>query len=515
MFNKIKIMFLSITAIMMLACGGPKEKEKEEETVKEQPKVRDTIVVAQGADATSLDPHATNDQTSSRVYVQLYDTLVKTDLDMEIVPGLAKSWEQLDSLTTVFKLREGVKFHNGEELKAGDVKFTIDRMLKFPRVQHIVQAVDRVEVVDDYTVKVITREPFGALLKHLSHTSASILNEKAVTEGEEGYGMEPVGTGAFSFVKWDAGDKIVLRANEEYFRGAPEIKNLVFKRIPEGSGRTIALERGEVDIVYDIGPIDVGAVKGNADLILVEEVSLSMVYLGFNMKREPYNNLKVREAIGYAIKVDDIINAVLVGQGIEANSPIGPKVFGHNANIKPPKHDIEKAKALLAEAGYPNGFKTRIWTNDDQIRVQVARLIKAQLEQVGIKADINIVEWGRYLDKTARGEHEMFLLGWVSVTGDADYGLYGLFHSTTQGGAGNRSFYVNPQVDDLLDRAKLSTDNDERIALYGEAQELVQRDLPIRALYHQFQNAGIQNDIEGFNLNPTGRHRIYGVRIKE
>ena len=159
MFKNIKVILLSIAAVMTLAaCGGPPE-----EKAADLPRIRDTIVIAQGADAASLDPHAAHDQPSSRVYVQLYNSLVETDLEMNIIPGLAESWEQPDPLTTVFKLRKGVKFHNGEELKAGDVKFTIDRMLKSPRVQHIIQVVDRVEVVDDYTVKFITKKPFGAL----------------------------------------------------------------------------------------------------------------------------------------------------------------------------------------------------------------------------------------------------------------------------------------------------------------------------------------------------------------
>jgi peptide/nickel transport system substrate-binding protein len=406
--------------MLLAACGGPKEEA-------EAP-AKDTLVIAQGADAKSLDPHGTNDQPSSRVSAQIYDRLVETDLEMNVIPGLAESWEQPDALTTIFKLREGVKFHNGEELKASDVKFTIDRMVGSAKVHHIIQAVESVEVVDDYTVKIITEKPFGALLQHLSHTAASILNEKAVTEGGDNYGQTPVGTGPFAFVKWDAGDKIVLKANEDYFKGAPEMKNVIFRNVTEGTNRTIGLETKEIDIAYDIEPIDVAAIRGNDNLTLTEEPSLSMAYLGFNFDKEPFNNAKVREAISHAIKVDDIISAVLMGAGIEANSPIGPKVFGHNPDVKAPAYDVEKAKALLAEAGYADGFKTSIWTNDNPVRVQIAQIMQAQLKEIGIDMAIEIVEWGAYLDGTARGEHDMFILGWVSVTGDADYGLYAIFH---------------------------------------------------------------------------------------
>lgn len=510
MLQRLRVLLLSLVAIMLLAaCGGGSKEEKAADAP-----VRDTLIVAQGADAKSLDPHATNDQPSSRVSAQIYDRLVEADVNMNIVPGLAESWEQPDALTTVFKLRDGVKFHNGEELKASDVKFTIDRMIASPTVNHIISSVDSVEVVDDNTVKIITKEPFGALLHHLSHTAASILNEKAVTEGGDNYGQNPVGTGPYKFVKWDAGDKVTLVANEDYYRGAPEMKNVVFRNITEGTNRTIGLETKEVDIAYDIEPIDKGAVEGNEHLILIEEPSLSMAYIGFNMKKEPYNNAKVREAISHAIKVDDIIDAVLMGAGDRANSPIGPKVFGYNPDAKEPTYDVEKAKALLAEAGYPNGFKTTIWTNDNPVRVQICQIVQAQLKEIGIDMSIDIVEWGAYLDGTARGDHDMFILGWVAVTGDADYGLHAIFHSSTHGGAGNRSFYSSPRVDELLDKAKSSTDPEERKALYAEAQEIIQTDLPIRTLYYQYQNAGLQDDIEGFQLHPAGHHKIYGVKIK-
>jgi peptide/nickel transport system substrate-binding protein len=217
---------------------------------------KDTLVVAQGADAKSLDPHASNDQPSSRVSAQIYDGLVGVDENMEIVPALAETWEHPNDTETIFHLRKGVKFHNGEELKASDVKFTIDRMLNSPTVNHIIEAVDRVEIIDDYTVKIVTKEPFGPLLHHLAHTASSILSEKAVTEAGKDYGQSPVGTGPYAFVKWDSGDKIQLKANPDYYLGAPKVENVIFRNITEGTNRAIGLETEEVDIAYDIEPID-------------------------------------------------------------------------------------------------------------------------------------------------------------------------------------------------------------------------------------------------------------------
>lgn len=197
-----------LSVFLFVACGGDKETAKKD---------KDTIVVANGADAKSLDPHATNDAPSSRVTVQIYDRLVEQDDNMNIVPSLAESWEQPDGKTTIFHLRKGVKFHNGEELKASDVKFSLDRMKASPQVSHIIGTVDKVEVIDDYTVKVTTVEPFGALLNHLTHPTAAILNEKAVKESGDSYGQHPVGTGPYKFVSWQSGDKIVLEANPRLF----------------------------------------------------------------------------------------------------------------------------------------------------------------------------------------------------------------------------------------------------------------------------------------------------------
>ena len=182
------------------------------------------MVVANGADAKSLDPHATNDAPSSKVTVQIYDRLVEQDENMNIIPSLAESWEQPDDVTTVFHLRKGVKFHNGEPLTAADVKFSLDRMKSSPQVSHIIGTVDKVEVVDENTVKVITKQPFGALLSHLCHPTTAILNEKAVKASGDSYGQHPVGTGPYKFVSWASGDRIVLEANPDYFLGETPIR---------------------------------------------------------------------------------------------------------------------------------------------------------------------------------------------------------------------------------------------------------------------------------------------------
>ncbi|SHH84177.1 peptide/nickel transport system substrate-binding protein [Caloranaerobacter azorensis DSM 13643] len=502
-----KKLFLVVTSILVLALALAGCGQKPAEEAKGQ---KDTIVVAQSADAKSLDPHATNDSTSSNVMTQIYDTLVYATEDMEIQPGLAESWNQVDDTTWEFNIRKGVKFHNGEELKASDVKFTLDRMMKSSKVSHIVEAIDSVEVVDDYKVVIKTKEPFSPLLAHLAHSAAGILNEKAVKEAGDNYGQNPVGTGPFKFVSWEAGDKITLERFDDYFRGPAKLKKVIFRVVPEGTNRTIGLETGEIDIAYGIEPIDKDRVANHENLQLIEAPSLGMYYIGFNCEKAPFDNKLVRQAVSYAINPDDIIEAVLSGSGFKANSPIAPGVFGYNDKLNRYEYNPEKAKELLKEAGYENGFKTELWISGS-LANQIAQIVQAQLKEIGIDVSIESLEWGTYIDRTAKGEQEMFFLGWTTVTGDADYGLYPLFHSSAKGSAGNRSFYGNPEVDKLLEQGKVATDIEKREEIYKKAQELIMEDAPIFPLFYKLQNAGTQKFIKGFKLHPAGHHKLYNI----
>ncbi|MEW8956151.1 glutathione ABC transporter substrate-binding protein [Clostridium sp.] len=474
----------------------------------------DTLVVAHGADAKTLDPHGTNDQPSSRVSKQIYDRLVEQTEEMEIVPGLAKEWKQLDNLTWEFKLREGVKFHNGETLKASDVVFSLNRMKNAKSVSSIISSVDTITATDDSTVIIKTKEPFAPLLAHLSHTAASILNEKAVEEAGENYGQHPVGTGAYKFASWDAGSQINLEKNEDYFGEKGKMPKIVFRNVKEGTNRTIGLETGEIDIAYDIEPVDTKSVREHKQLQLIEEESLSYTHITMNNKKEPFNDPRVRKAINYAVDKDALIDAILYGSGVKANAPIGKNVFGYTDKAVNYDYDLEKAKELLKEAGLENGFKTSIWTNDNPVRVQIAQIIQANLKDVGIDAEIISLEWGTFLERTARGEHDMSIGGWTTVTGDADYALYPLYHSSQHGGAGNRDFYSNKEVDKLLEDAKKSIDPVERKDLYEKAIIAIMDDVPELVLYYGKQNVGARKEVEGFKLHPAGHHNLSQVEKK-
>ncbi|WP_027633779.1 glutathione ABC transporter substrate-binding protein [Clostridium hydrogeniformans] len=511
-FLKILSAIAIVTSITvgLTACGGEgKVNDTTGSSFKEQ------MIVAQGADAKSLDPHATNDQPSSRVTKQIYDRLVEQDENMKLIPGIAKEWKQVDDLTWEFTLNTGIKFHNGDTLKASDVAFSLNRMKGEKSVSHIIESIDTVTAKDDNTVVIKTSAPFAPLLTHLAHPASSILSEKVVKEKGADYGQNPIGTGPYKFSKWEVGSKIHLEKNKDYFGEKGKTEKIIFTNIKEGTNRTIGLETGEIDLAYDIDPTDTGRVKDHADLKLTEEEDLSYAYIGMNNKKEPFNNVKVRQAINYAVNKESIIKAALYGTGTMAKSPIGDKVFGHTDKATGYPYNLDKAKELMKESGHEKGFKTTIWTNDNSLRTQIAQIVQSNLKEIGIEVEIVSLEWGSYLERTAKGEHDMFILGWTTVTADADYGLYPLYHSKQHGSAGNRSFYTNPEVDKLLDKAKTSTNQDERKELYDKAVTLITGEAPEIMLYYKKQNVGMQKKVEGFKLSPAGHHSLKNVTISK
>ena len=502
------LMTIILSMLLLVACGGSGEKKEGGDAGAGTAK--DTLVIAQGADAKSLDPHASNDNPSSRIRVQIYDRLMELDDNGVPQPMLAESWERPDDKTIIFHLRKGVKFHNGDEMKASDVKFSLERALASPEVSHILAGINGVEVIDDYTVKVTTEKPMAAILNNLSHITIAILSERATKEAGDKFGQNPVGSGPYKFVSWQSGDRITLEAFPEYWQGEAPTKNVIFRNIVEDTNRTIGLETGELDIVYDISGMDKNKLKDDDRFVLIEGPQASLTYLGFNMKKAPYDNPKVREAISYAIDQKPIIDTVFLGAGDPANSIIGPNVWGHY-DVEKFTQDIEKAKALLAEAGFPNGFKAKIWVNDNPVRRDIAVILQDQLKQIGIDLAIETVEWGAFLDGTARGDHEMFLLGWGTVTRDPDYGIYELVSTSTMGSAGNRSFYSNPTVDKLLEEGRTELDPEKRKAIYKEIQEIIRKDIPMYMIIYPLQNVVTQKNIKNFKLDSAQSHKIYGV----
>ena len=478
---------------------------------------KDVLNVAQSGDAKTLDPHKTNDSVSSKVTVQIFENLVTQTENMELVPGLAESWELPDDRTYVFKLAKGVKFHDGSELKASDVKFSYDRILnpetKSPG-RFLIAMVESVSIQDDVTVKITLKNPFAPFLSHLAHPATSIVSEKAVKELGDKFGQNPVGTGPFKFVSWKSGSSIELERFDG-FHGAPaKVARLVFHSIPETANRTIGLETGALDISYAVAPEDIPLIEGNPDLRLNRTPNLTVNYIGFHTQKKPFDDLRVRHAISMAFDPESIIMAVYKGVGSVLTAPIGPRVWAHNPNIKPYPFDIEAAKKLLKEAGHENGFEMTLLTWDDPLRGKIAEIFQAQMAEIGVKVKIDVLEWGTFLERINAGEFEMFTMGWTTVTADPDYGLYPLFHSSSFGSTGNRFRYSNPEVDELLDKGRTAFNSEERKAIYYRAQEKIFADAPMIFILSQETLDGTRAEVQGFVQSPAGHNRLSSVFFK-
>ncbi|MGL4568652.1 MAG: glutathione ABC transporter substrate-binding protein [Fusobacteriaceae bacterium] len=512
--KKLILTAITFSALFFSGCSEKKNKEQNSEKSDIKKEVRQELIIAQEGEPKTLDVHMGNDGFSLRINRQIYSRLVESDSQMKIYPGLAQSWKSLDDRTVQFKLRKGVKFHNGDEMKAEDVEFSFQRMTKSPRISFVLPPIERIDIVDDYTINMVTKTPFGPLLTHLSHPALGIVSKRHLTENEENSQKSPIGTGPYKFSEWRSGDRVILERNDNYFLEPPKFKTMVFRNIPEASSRTIALETGEVDIALGISSVDEDSIRNNPNLELLRKPSISLTYLGFNTEKAPFNDVRVRKAINYAVDKQSIIDVVLSGGGNIATSPIAPGVFGFTGKTKAYEYNLEKAQELLREAGLQNGFTTSINIMAGEAEKQTAQIIQSDLKKIGIQAEILVTESGAYWNLTSKGEHEMFLGGWGSVTGDADYGLYPMYHSKAAGAPGNRSFYHNEKVDELLERARTATDQEERKKLYEEIQLIILKDVPNVLFHYRALAVGIQKDIGGFNLYPIPLHDFYPVYIK-
>jgi len=480
----------------------------------------DTLIIATQGGPRSLDPSETNDSASAEIMVQIYDTLFTLNFDtLEPIPYLAESFtfeaDENGNLTMLrLVLRQGVLFHNGDELKASDVKFTLDRAMVSPHIDHIAGQIIGTEVIADYEVLVTMKTPFIPILNNLAHTALSIVNERAVTEKGKAYGQNPVGTGAMKFKKWVVGNRIELTRWDEYWGEAPRIKNIIVRYIADDATRIIELETGGVDIT-DVPPQNISKVEANPDLIMLKRRGLSMSYIGFNTEKPPFDDLRVRQAIIHALDMDTMVKNVLMGYGIPASGPLSSVVWASAANVLPKQeYNPALARQLLAEAGFPDGFSATVVTNENIQRVDTAQIMQSMLAEVGIDLKINILEWAAYLNLLDRGDMEMFILGWVTVTGDPDYGLE-IFHSRGKGQGGNNTRFDNPEVDELLDNARQETDITKRYEMYIEAQRLIHAGSPIIYMNEGQSHMATRSNVRGFEINPAGHHHFWKVWFED
>ncbi|WP_098741578.1 glutathione ABC transporter substrate-binding protein [Paenibacillus sp. EZ-K15] len=538
------VCILVMLTVMISACGSPSKSSNPEtppsgtNTPAPEPGAKDPpegtddtganeLVIAWLSDPPSMDPHMSTDQQTSVMTTHIYDTLVIHDKDLNIQPGLAESWKAIDELTWEFKLRQGVKFTDGSPFNAEVVKANIDRMqdpeVASPRAS-LVGMIKEVKVVDEYTVQLVTEYAFSPLLAHLAHSAVGMISAEAikldyekVKAGEKGgayLAQNPVGTGVFKLESWNPGQEVKLVANADYWGDKAKVERVTFKVVSEEGTRIAELETGYAHIIDPVSPSSISRIESTDGMSLNRQASLSLSYIGFNNDKKPFNDVRVRQALSMAINKDEIISGVYEGTGIPAVGPLAPDVNGYDATVKPIEHNIDKAKELLKEAGYEGGFSTTIWTNDNPERIKVAEYVQSKLKELNVEVKIEVVEWGAYLAQTAEGKHDMFILGWSTVTADADYGMYELFHSKNVGEPGNRTFTKDPELDKLLDAGRKENDPEQRKLIYKQAQEKLVELAPMLYIHHQEYLNGVSSKVEGFWRHPNGIMQLHQVSIQ-
>ena len=476
---------------------------------------KDVLTVANIYDAKTLDPIATNDVASSGVCLHVYDNLLALGPDGVPVPQLAEKYEIIDPTTYKFYLRKGVTFHNGEPFTAADVKYTFERA-KSPAgasIRQYVDDIDTIEVVDDSTVVFKLKRPFTPFLLALTHTAGSILNQKAVEAAGDNYGMNPVGTGPFVFKAWAKGDKITLERNDAYWGHKPAYKTLVMRSIPEPTNRTIELESGAVDLAYQITTNDLKRVEENPKLSLLRVVDNSTTYMGFNCSKAPFDNSKVRKAISMALDTVGLQKAVWRGVGKAPIGPVAPNVLYSYKDFQPHVQNVEEAKKILAEEKVTLPLAVQIWTNERKERIDMATIIQSQLAEVGINAEIKVLEWGAYLDGLKQKTHDMFLLGWVASVPDPEFAICGVFHSSMVGST-NFTYFVDAEVDKMMEAGKALPNGPDREKAYVELQKRIDDLCPWVYLHNDEQIVGAQKNVKGFVPSPRGYHILTDVTFE-
>jgi len=509
--------FLSVLMVMALVlgslagCSAPAEDapsgdqgtSSEGSSEDTTPVSKDELKIALAADITSLDPQGHNDTKSEKVSFLLFNRLFRLNTDFEVEADLAESWEQPSPTEWVIKIKEGVKFHDGTEMKASDVKYSLERSQTMPKVQHVLAEVESIEVVDDYSVKITTKTAFAPFLYTLVHAGASIVPEAYVEAGDEF--ASPIGSGPYTFVEWVSGDKVTLKKNADYFDAdnMGQMETITFKVIPEGTSRTIALETGEVDVVDELPSNDVSKVEDASDLTMYSSASTRIDYLGMNTQMAPFDNQLVRQAFNYAVDKQAVMMVAIDGTGVATESILAPSMLGYKASGY--KYDPEKAKELLAEAGYPDGFELTLWASGDQ-RKRMAEVIQANLMEVGITATIEMLEWGTYIDELMAGNGQAFVMGWTSNP-DPDSTLTPLYYSGSVGGM-NFTRIEDQKVDELIMSGRVEMDMEKRVNIYNELHAYTMEQAPLVPLFTKNNLVGANSGLSGVELSPQGLWNI-------
>lgn len=497
-----------------------------------------TVTLARTAEAPSLDPHQATAAPSVYVYANIFDTLIQQENDLTLKPGLAERWEQINPNTWRFYLRKGVKFHDGTPFNAQAVKFTFDRVLdpKTPaRGLSMAGPVSGAKVVDDYTIDISTTGPYGPFLSSMSEVFVfGIVSPASVEKFGADVGRNPVGTGPFAFESWQQNSAITLKKNEAYWGEKPKIDKLVFRVIPEASAQLIALSTGEINGIVSPDANILPRLRNEKDVTVYEVPGIRMLYLGMNTKRPVFEDVRVRRAVNHAINRKALAEQVLRGMAVPAKGYLPNEVFGF-ADVGSYEYNPDTARKLLAEAGWKAGSDGKLqkdgkaltinfwgYTGRDPSSRQIGEVAQSDLEKVGFTvnfraweyAQLNTAIWKEHpKEGAAATQYDLFMLGWGTITGDADFTLYGTLSDISIPPEGlNGTFWSPKPYMELIEKARFSTDQSERKAAYRKAQEMLHENAIWVPLVVLNQVVVLRKEIEGFKPHPV---EYYAARMRD
>ena len=515
----LKATIFGIAIIMFFGCA--KEKITQEET----------LVIGLQQTISTLDPAMHRDRTVESVIRNMFDGLVTRDANMKVVPELAESWELVGDVTWRFKLRRGVKFHNGEDFTAEDVKFTIERIIEpnmidgasSPR-KGLLGPVNAVEIEDDFTVLIKTEKPWPILPVMLPFQEI-VPKDYIEEKGSAYFAQHPVGAGPFKFVEWRKGERIVMERFDDYYGGSSEIppvgpaqvKTLIFKPIPETAIRIAALKAGKCHIIQSLPPHLVASVQSDERTVALDCAGTRSYFVGMNYNTKPFSDERVRRAMNYAVDMDAIVKSILEDMAIPLAGPLVPAAFGYNDKLKPYGYDVEEAKELLKEAGYekmtalPTSFGFEVELDATKDTKDIAEAISGQLEKVGIEAKVRMWEWGVLRPQLDQQKRSLFLTSWGNASLDPT-GI--LIPTLTTNGRANFTGYSNLEVDELLRSASVGMEEEERKKAFQKTQELIYADAPWIFGYSPKEIYGVRKSVTNWKPTPDGRMNMHDVTLQ-
>ena len=461
---------------------------------------KDTLIIATANETPSVTTNLHNAVAGDYLNKMTHNCLFKTDENMEVVPDLVESYENTSDTEWIFHLKQGVLFHNGEEMKAEDVKASLELCKESPEVSQYGTSTGTIEVVDDYTIKITTDGPQSGLLSDLTHHGNAILPADLIESGHD-FNSEPIGTGPYKLVAWNKGESLEFEAFEDYFDGAAPIKHITWRVIPEGSSRTMALEAGEVDLIIEVETTDATRIAETDGLTLYSEAGTSHNFMMINNEVAPFNNIDFRKALASAIDKNAIVQVALNGDG-SATDCLLPECFEGTTNEGAVTYDPEQAKAYLEASGLDPAQCGFSLICSDDTKLRAGQVIQSSLkENLGIDIQLESMDLATYLDVTASGDYQAAIGGYTSSNVLA-YAL-GVFHSSSIN-ASNKTRLNDPEVDARIDQAKTTLDEEERVAILEQLSAKLNEICSQVPLYQPLTLRAYKAGLEGVEVSDSG-----------